>query len=559
MAELKDFGTVKSWYTAYKQTQINEKKVEKEDVKVLPDDEDKEKEKKPEPKDKAIDDADGLKTENEKLKAEIEKLKLDLKKKDSETNVEPNADTGEVPLRVGIAQSILDKKKKQKQEVKEDHEISMARGELEAISDKALELSSSLKSKLDSGQLDTMNPLEAWVQSKITKAKDYINSAYDYMMYKPEEVQEMAKDDAYAIGMSVAKKKMKDEPPLDKKTIKKGHEIAKKILKGETANESVSDYAKKLSDYAAKRGGIDKKDFMMLSKQMKKAKSDMDLKKIARRIDDMDTEPRDLVKGSIALQLGPKTFKKMFGDRLTSSDMNQYKRMTPRSMREEVELDEGKVKEVMMTVHDVLKKEGGAAGFDVIRKAVKKQDGINITKDSVKRLPGVKLHKFGDFILESKEETLDELKEPFIVIDTAQGNKVVGMASDEKEAQSIISSSERPPMRIKNKKTLKIVKVRRKQMIGRPLKEETLDEVNMKDGTMTSRQLDSLKKSYSTVGNTIAPEKSVALSKMLDRFGEGELRQLVRKDIKFVSTLAVNKLIMKHKYKAKDIHDIRKK
>ena len=155
---------------------------------------------------------------------------------------------------------------------------------------------------------------------------------------------------------------------------------------------------------------------------MATAKNDMDLKKIAKQIDDMDTEPRDLVKGSIALQMGPKTFKKMFGDRLTSSDMNQYKRMTPRSMRE-----------------------------------------------------------------------------------------------------------------------------------------ETLDEVNTKDGTMTSKQLDSLKKSYSTVGNTIAPEKGVALSKMLDRFGEGELRQLVRKDIKFVSTLAVNKLIMKHKYKAKDIHDIRKK
>ena len=87
----------------------------------------------------------------------------------------------------------------------------------------------------------------------------------------------------------------------------------------------------------------------------------------------------------------------------------------------------------------------------------------------------------------------------------------------------------------------------------------TVRQIKNKDGTMTSKQLDSLKKSYSTVGNTIAPEKGVALSKMLDRFGEGELRQLVRKDIKFVSTLAVNKLIMKHKYKAKDIHDIRKK
>ena len=41
------------------------------------------------------------------------------------------------------------------------------------------------------------------------------------------------KDDAYAIGMSVAKKKMNDEPPLEKKTIEKGHEIAKAILKKE--------------------------------------------------------------------------------------------------------------------------------------------------------------------------------------------------------------------------------------------------------------------------------------------------------------------------------------
>ena len=178
----------------------------------------------------------------------------------------------------------------------EDHEISMARGELEAIIDKATKLSGALQGKSDNG-----NPLEAWVQSKITKAKDYINSVADYMMYTPDlgeekeepkkednkegeiqslkdqiamlktkleneknkaikpepnpetgevpltiglahkllrdkekkEVKEMAKDDAYAIGMAQAKKSMNDEPPLEKKTIKKGHKIAKKIMKNE--------------------------------------------------------------------------------------------------------------------------------------------------------------------------------------------------------------------------------------------------------------------------------------------------------------------------------------
>lgn len=67
---------------------------------------------------------------------------------------------------------------------------------------------------------------------------------------------------------------------------------------------------------------------------------------------------------------------------------------------------------------------------------------------------------------------LAEQKTPFVVVDTADDNKVVGMASDERNAKMIISSSERPPMSIKDKSTLKIVKTRKKQNVGRPLVEE---------------------------------------------------------------------------------------
>ena len=85
-----------------------------------------------------------------------------------------------------------------------------------------------------------------------------------------------------------------------------------------------------------------------------------------------------------------------------------------------------------------------------------------------------------DFIraLKSKSESteLEEMKEPFIVIDTADKNKVVGTASDQKGAERIISSSERPPISIKDKKTLKIVKSNKKQNVGFPMKEETLEE-----------------------------------------------------------------------------------
>ena len=59
---------------------------------------------------------------------------------------------------------------------------------------------------------------------------DYISVS---VQVRGKKVEEMKKDDAYAIGMAQAKKVMNDEPPLQKKTIKKGHEIADKILKKE--------------------------------------------------------------------------------------------------------------------------------------------------------------------------------------------------------------------------------------------------------------------------------------------------------------------------------------
>ena len=71
-----------------------------------------------------------------------------------------------------------------KEQDDKDHDVSMARGELEAIADKATQLASMLQGKSDDG-----NPLEAWVQSKITKAKDYINSVSDYLMYNPDMKQ----------------------------------------------------------------------------------------------------------------------------------------------------------------------------------------------------------------------------------------------------------------------------------------------------------------------------------------------------------------------------------
>ena len=56
---------------------------------------------------------------------------------------------------------------------------------------------------------------------------------------------------------------------------------------------------------------------------------------------------------------------------------------------------------------------------------------------------------------------LAELKNTHAVIDTAQDGKVVSVATNEKNAKSSIVSAERPPMNIKNKKTLKVVQLKK--------------------------------------------------------------------------------------------------
>ena len=69
-----------------------------------------------------------------------------------------------------------------------------------------------------------------------------------------EEVKEMASDKAYAIGMSTAKKKYNDEPPLDKKTIKKGHEIGDKLKNESHPAKQMFEQIEGLKNKAEKSG-----------------------------------------------------------------------------------------------------------------------------------------------------------------------------------------------------------------------------------------------------------------------------------------------------------------
>src|SRR5210317_2337678 len=123
-----------------------------------------------------------------------------------------------------------------KEQDEKDHEISMARGELEAIADKATQLSAALQGKSDDG-----NPLEAWVQSKITKAKDYINSVSDYMMYKPEEVKEST------YGWTLVSK-AKDIAKKFKDNITKAVAEIEKLERGLSKNSTVAAELRKYNE-----------------------------------------------------------------------------------------------------------------------------------------------------------------------------------------------------------------------------------------------------------------------------------------------------------------------
>ena len=79
-----------------------------------------------------------------------------------------------------------------KKELSEDHEVSMAIGQLKTIQDNLNQLMSILQTKGSDYEL------EAWVQSKITSANDKMTSATDYMKNSPsvsEAVDDKKSDD----------------------------------------------------------------------------------------------------------------------------------------------------------------------------------------------------------------------------------------------------------------------------------------------------------------------------------------------------------------------------
>ena len=68
--------------------------------------------------------------------------------------------------------------------ITEDREAYMMLTELRSIADKAEQVIAEIEA--DIKEFDDVE-YEAWLQSKVTKCNDYMNTVFDYMMYSEEE------------------------------------------------------------------------------------------------------------------------------------------------------------------------------------------------------------------------------------------------------------------------------------------------------------------------------------------------------------------------------------
>jgi hypothetical protein len=103
-----------------------------------------------------------------------------IAKKQAEIHQQPE-EMKEDKLRKMIQDALINKQPLKEDDWKQgDDESNMALSQISSI----IELSNNLKSLISDG-----DQLDAWVQSKLTKAQDYLNSVYGYL--KVEEEQEI--------------------------------------------------------------------------------------------------------------------------------------------------------------------------------------------------------------------------------------------------------------------------------------------------------------------------------------------------------------------------------
>ena len=473
---------------------------------------------------------------------------------------------------------------KVKEQDEKDHEVSMARGELEAIADKATQLASMLQSKSDEG-----NPLEAWVQSKITKAKDYITSVSDYLTYNPDMKQneEVDLDEAEDYGL---KGTITDKQLQNIKSVW-SNKTKKDITPGVKAMLAKLDSPTRLAIKMAKINVLS--DLVEEINEGFSSSLKQKAKEIAKKFADNMTKAVDEIeKLAKGLSDEPEVYKVI----------RQYNEDTQRpgpSNPNPKELDETQSHTVRYT--DPLNKKRFAIPFKTHADAEKKmaqlkKDGvkeIEITMDTLK--PNMKFKEFKEeleegimkdiYTMDKEGASADDIaKRLKITVSTVK--KILGEQKEElpvkkddekkqasndkdkdgkndrleKENERLIGQVNLLKQKIENEKhkaikpepnpktgevplTIGIAHAEfKKQKDKEEVKEEVLDE------KVADSIIKDLQKAYGDLkGKTISPEMAKKISKHLDQstYDLDTLKQLVKANIPFISTLARNKIYKK--------------
>ena len=82
-----------------------------------------------------------------------------------------------------------------------------------------------------------------------------------------------------------------------------------------------------------------------------------------------------------------------------------YRKSMRSALAEARAYTEANMKRILQALQDKLSKEGGAAGFDDLKKTAKSM-GLDLTPQMLKNMPGIKQHRDGDYILEQKKYML---------------------------------------------------------------------------------------------------------------------------------------------------------
>jgi len=455
-----------------------------------------------------------------------------------------------------------------KEQDDKDHEISMARGELQAIADKATQLSSALQGKSDEG-----NPLEAWVQSKITKAKDYINSVSDYLMYNPdmkqnEEVNETPQ--GYALVQ-----KAKEIAKKFANNMSKAVAEIEKLEKGLSKNSSVKDALQKANESLEEKYTvvITKKDGTTMElgryntpaeaqryvdqygKGAKVKKEEVELDEIDEKISDIfkaNKEGESIDDIAKRLKLSTSMVKKLIGE----AKDEEEKKEEPKKEEDNKEGEIQSLKDQIAMLKQKLENEKNKA----IKPEPNPETGevpltIGIAHAEFKKEKEKKEVKedISEKAMTDREKRLQRAKDMIKYYDAQKKAALKGKNKDLakkmlKNDTEIKEVSDRLKLKVLKKKIKQYKdKVFKKTMstVKSPLFADKEIEEALEIKEFTSQMIDRLKKSFSTAPKKISPEQANKLSKHLDRIDLNDLRKLVKANIPFVSTVARNKIYKK--------------